>query len=70
MDKKRILRLMREHHLLVVPNRHQKAKRTPTGRKPHLPAPDLNGNFRGRALNLPKRFAGPDHLLCAFHYVL
>lgn len=34
MNKKRILRLMREHHLLVMPNRRLKAKRTPTGHKP------------------------------------
>jgi putative transposase len=34
IHKKRLLRLMREHHLLVGPNRHLKATRTPTGRTP------------------------------------
>ena len=34
VNKERILRLMREHHLLVLPNRRLQAKRTPTGRKP------------------------------------
>jgi putative transposase len=34
VHKKRILRLMREHHLLVLPNPRLQAKRTPTGRKP------------------------------------
>jgi putative transposase len=34
VNKKRILRLMREHHLLVQPNLRLKAKRTPTGSKP------------------------------------
>jgi putative transposase len=34
VNKKRILRLMREHCLLVTANQRLKAKRTPTGRKP------------------------------------
>jgi putative transposase len=34
VNKKRVLRLMREHHLLVQPNLRLKAKRTPMGRKP------------------------------------
>ncbi|HXG19788.1 MAG TPA: IS3 family transposase [Methylomirabilota bacterium] len=34
VNKKRVLRLMREHHLLVQPNRRLKAKRTPMGSKP------------------------------------
>ena len=39
INKKRILRLMREHQLLVVPNRHLTAKRMPTGRKPQPTKP-------------------------------
>lgn len=34
VNKKRILCLMREHHLLVQPNPGLKAKRTPMARKP------------------------------------
>jgi putative transposase len=34
VKKKRILHLMREHHLLIPPNRRPKAKRTPTGSQP------------------------------------
>jgi putative transposase len=34
VNKKRLLRLMREPHLLVRPNLRLKAKRTPTSRKP------------------------------------
>lgn len=34
VNKKRVLRLMREHGLLVPPNVKLKAKRTPTGSKP------------------------------------
>jgi putative transposase len=34
VNKKRILRLLREHHLLVMPNSKLKAKRTPTRSKP------------------------------------
>jgi putative transposase len=34
VNKKRILRLMREHQLLVQPNLRLRAKRTPTGSKP------------------------------------
>jgi putative transposase len=34
VNKKRILRLMREHQLLVPPNLRLKAKRTPTRSKP------------------------------------
>lgn len=33
VNKKRMLRLMREHHLLVTPNLRLRAKSTPTGRK-------------------------------------
>jgi hypothetical protein len=40
VDKKRILRLMREHYLLVQLNLGLKAKRTPTGRKPKPPKPN------------------------------
>jgi putative transposase len=40
VNKKRILRLMREHHLLVPPNLRLKAKRTPTGRKPKPTTPN------------------------------
>ena len=39
VNKKRILRLMREHHLLVQPNLRLKAKRTPTGGKPRPTKP-------------------------------
>jgi putative transposase len=34
VNKKRILRLMREQHLLVLPNLRLRAKRTPIGSKP------------------------------------
>lgn len=40
VNKKRILRLMREHHLLVPPNLRLKAKRTPTGSKPKPTKPN------------------------------
>ncbi len=40
VNKKRILRLMREHRLLVTPNQRLKAKRTPPGRKPQPTAPN------------------------------
>jgi transposase InsO family protein len=40
VNKKRILRLLREQHLLVLPNRRLKAKRTPTGRKPKPTKPN------------------------------
>jgi transposase InsO family protein len=40
VHKKRGLRLMREHHLLVLPNRKLKAKRTPTRSKPKATKPD------------------------------
>jgi putative transposase len=40
MNQKRILRLMRAHHLLVVPNRRLRAQRTPTGRKPRPTKPN------------------------------
>ncbi len=39
VNKQRILRLMREHPLLVPPNRRLKAKRTPTGSKPRPTTP-------------------------------
>src|SRR6266850_4892600 len=40
VNKKRIWRLMREHHLLVSPNLKLKAKRTPTGSKPRPTKPN------------------------------
>jgi transposase InsO family protein len=40
VNKKRIWRLMREHHLLVPPNLRLKAKRTPTGSKPRPTKPN------------------------------
>jgi putative transposase len=40
VNKKRILRLMREHRLLVPPNLRLKAKRTPPGRKPKPTTPN------------------------------
>jgi putative transposase len=39
VQKKRMLRLLREHHLLVQPNLRLQAKRTPRGRKPKPPKP-------------------------------
>jgi putative transposase len=40
VNTKRILRLLREHHLLVQPNMKLKAKRTPTGRQPRPTKPN------------------------------
>ena len=40
VNKKRVLRLMREHHLLVPPKLKLKAKRTPARRKPHPTKPN------------------------------
>jgi putative transposase len=40
VNKKRVLRLMREQHLLVAPNQKLKAKRTPTGSKPKPSRPN------------------------------
>jgi transposase InsO family protein len=40
VNKKRILRLMREHHLLVTPQQRLKAKRTPTRSKPKPTRPN------------------------------
>ena len=40
INKKRILRLMREHQLLVQPSRRLKAKRTPTRSKPKPTRPN------------------------------
>lgn len=40
VNKKRILRLMRQHGLLVQPNRRLKATRTPTRSKPRPTAPN------------------------------
>jgi putative transposase len=40
VNKKRILRLMREHQLLVQPNLRLRAKRTPTGSKPRPTKPN------------------------------
>jgi hypothetical protein len=39
VNKKRILRLMREHHLLVTRNLRLKAKQTPPGSKPRPTKP-------------------------------
>lgn len=39
VNKKRMLRLRREHHLLVQPNLRLKAKRTPAGSKPRPKRP-------------------------------
>jgi putative transposase len=39
VNKKRMLRLMREHHLLVTPNQRLRAKRTPMGKKPRPTKP-------------------------------
>jgi putative transposase len=40
VNKKRVLRVMREHRLLVTPNLRLKAKRTPMGRKPKPTKPN------------------------------
>ena len=40
VNKKRVLRLMRQHGLLVQPNRRLKATRTPTRSKPQPTAPN------------------------------
>jgi hypothetical protein len=40
VNKKRILRFMREHELLVSPNLQLKAKRTPTKSKPKPTKPN------------------------------
>ena len=40
VNKKRVWRLMREHHLLVPPNQTLKAKRTPTRSKPKATKPN------------------------------
>ena len=40
VNKKRVLRLLREHDLLVTPNRRLKARRTPTTSKPRPTAPN------------------------------
>jgi putative transposase len=40
VNKKRVLRLLREHRLLVQPNQRLKAKRTPTGSKPKPTRPN------------------------------
>ena len=40
VNKKRILRLMREHQLLVPPNLRLRAKRTPAGSKPRATKPN------------------------------
>jgi putative transposase len=39
VNKKRILRLMREQHLLVPPHQRLRAKRTPIGSKPRPTKP-------------------------------
>ncbi|MEK6526396.1 MAG: IS3 family transposase, partial [Nitrospirota bacterium] len=43
VNKKRILRVMRQHDLLVKPNLRLKATRTPTRSKPRLTAPNRGG---------------------------
>jgi putative transposase len=40
VNKKRILRLLREHHLLVTSNQRLRAKRTPTRSKPKPSRPN------------------------------
>jgi hypothetical protein len=40
VNKRRILRLLREHRLLVTAHQRLKAKRTPTGRKPEPAKPN------------------------------
>ena len=40
VNKQRTLRLMREHHLLVRPNRQLQAKRTPTRNQPEPTKPN------------------------------
>jgi putative transposase len=40
VHQKRMLRLMREHHLLVPPHLRLKAQRTPPGSKPQPTKPD------------------------------
>jgi putative transposase len=40
VNKKRVLRLLREHQLLVTPNLRLRAKRTPTGSKPKPTRPN------------------------------
>jgi putative transposase len=40
VNKKRILRLMREHQLLVTPNQRLRAKRTPMGKRPRPTKPN------------------------------
>jgi putative transposase len=40
VNKKRVLRLMREHHLLVKPHLTLRAKRTPPGSKPRPTKPN------------------------------
>jgi putative transposase len=43
VNKKRILRLLREHHLLVQPNRRLTAQWTPTRSKPKPTRPKSGG---------------------------
>jgi putative transposase len=45
VNKKRILRLRREHHVLVTPNLRLRAKRTPTGSKPRPTQPNEWGGI-------------------------
>ena len=40
VNRKRVLRWMREHHLLVPPDLRRKATRTPVGRKPQPTEPN------------------------------
>jgi putative transposase len=40
VNKKRLLRWMREHHLLVPPHLQRKAKRTPLGSNPRPTTPN------------------------------
>lgn len=45
VHKKRVWRLMREHHLLVPPNLKLQAKRTPTGSQPRATKPNEWGGL-------------------------
>ena len=43
VNKKRVVRVMKEHHLLVTPNLRLKAKRTPARSKPRPTRPNAWG---------------------------
>ena len=68
VNKKRILRLMREHGLLVRGNPRLKATRTPTRSKPRPPAPNqwwgidmTKGDGRAHRLDVCRHRAGLVH---------